>query len=120
MKINDAVVTSEAEIIAVLEKVMAGTEDFAVLERDSQHFIQTAGDSLEYKNPAGLYQAEQQEFTLEELIEVFLNYSRGVYDSLSKYQWKEIPGVAEWEPEEVDDRPPPRNLREKIRRLFGL
>jgi hypothetical protein len=120
MKINDVPVQDAEHIKLILERVMSGSEEFAVLERDGQHFIQTDGYGLEYKNPAGLYRAEQNEFTLRELTEIFLNYYHGGNACVNAYQWKEVPGFSEWEVEEKDDRPPPRTLREKIHRLFGL
>ena len=120
MKINDVPVQSEEEIIAALQEVFSGNRDFAVLERDGQHFIQTDGKSLEYKNPAGLYRALQNEFTIDELAALFMNYYRNINGCTNIYQWQEIPGFAEWDNEEKDDRPPARTLREKIHRLFGL
>lgn len=120
MKINDIPVQDAEHIKLLLDRLMSGAEEFVVLERDGQHFIQTDGYGLEYKNPAGLYRAIQTEFTLRELTGIFLNYYHGGNAFINEYQWQEVPGFSEWEPEVKDDRPPPRTLREKFRRLFGL
>lgn len=120
MKINSIPVQDDTHIRTVLARVMAGSEEFAVLDRDERHFLQTDGYGLEYKNPAGLYRAVQEEFSQEELEAVFLDYYRNGNEYLTKYEWQEIPGFSDWEEPEKDDRPPARTLREKIRRLFGL
>jgi hypothetical protein len=120
MKINDVPVYTEEQIINTLQQVFDGSKDFAVLERDGQHFIQTDDNSMEYKKPAGLYKSVREDFTSQELADLFLEYYHGVYDKLNSNEWREIPGFSAWEPEEKDDRPPPKTLREKIHRLFGL
>ena len=120
MKINDVTVQDEEHIKLILSRVMADAEEFAVLERDASHFLQTDGYGLEYKNPSGLYRAEQNEFTLEELTDLFLNYFHGGNAYITACQWQEVPGFSDWETEEKDDRPPPQTLREKIHRWFGL
>lgn len=120
MKINSIDVQNEEHIKMVLARVMAGSDEFAVLDKDDRHFLQTDGYGLEYKNPAGLYRAVQEEFTQEELEAVFLDYYRNGNAYLNNYQWQEIPGFSDWEEPIQDDRPPARTLREKIRRLFGL
>ena len=73
MQINSIPVQDETHIRTVLARVMAGSEEFAVLDRDERHFLQTDGYGLEYKNPAGLYRAAKEEFTQEELEEVLTN-----------------------------------------------
>ena len=120
MKINDIAVQDAEHIKLILARVMAGAEEYAILERDASNFLQTDGYGLEYKNPAGLYRAEQSEFTQEELTEVFLNYYNGGNAYINAYTWQEVPGFSDWQEPETDERPPAKTLREKIHRLFGL
>lgn len=120
MKINSIPIQDEEHIKFILARVIAGSEEFAVLDRDDSHFLQTDGYGLEYKNPAGLYRAVQEEFTQSELEAVFLDYFHNGSEYLNRYQWQEIPGFSDWGEPEKDDRPPAKTLREKIHRFFGL
>lgn len=120
MKINDIPLQGSEHITLLLQRLAEGAEEFVVLERDERHFLQSDGSSLEYKNPAGLYRCTRQEFTLKELQELFIDYSTGGNRYLAEYQWAELPGFCDWEPEPREELPPPKGLLGRFRRLFGL
>ena len=54
MKINDIPLQGSEHIILMLRRLVEGAEEFVVLERDERHFLQSDGNSLEYKNPSGI------------------------------------------------------------------
>ncbi|MBE6380648.1 MAG: hypothetical protein E7047_06935 [Lentisphaerae bacterium] len=120
MKINDVPIQGADHIRIMLARLFAGSEDCVILDRDERHFLQTDGWSLEYKNPAGLYRATRSGFSQSELEAVFIDYYTGGNEYITLFQWEELPGFSDWEPEETDDRPPAKTLREKLRRLCGL
>ena len=120
MKINDIPLQGSEHIILMLRRLVEGAEEFVVLERDKRHFLQSDGSSLEYKNPSGLYRCTQQEFTPDELQELFIDYSTGGSRYLAEYQWEELPGFSDWEPGPQEKLPPPEGVLGRFRRLFGL
>ena len=121
MKINDIPLQESEHITLMLRRLAEGAEEFVILERDERHFLQSDGHRLEYKNPAGLYCCTQQGFALEELQELFIDYSTGGNRYLAEYQWTELPGFCDWAPEEPEEAlPPPKGLLGRFRRLFGL
>ena len=58
MKLNDKIVDNENDILAMLDKVASGEEEFAILAKSPKRFIQTSGNMLEYNSGQKLYSAE--------------------------------------------------------------
>ena len=75
MKLNNNPVTSEDEILAVLDAVASGEEEFAILAKSPKRFIQTSGNMLEYNSGQKLYSAEK--ISNEDIKAAFLDYYRG-------------------------------------------
>lgn len=75
MELNDKPVTSEDEILAVLDAVASGGEEFAILAKSPKRFIQTSGNMLEYNSGQKLYSAEN--ISNEDIKAAFLDYYRG-------------------------------------------
>lgn len=75
MELNDKPVTSEDEILAVLDAVASGEEEFAILAKSPKRFIQTSGNMLEYNSGQKLYSAEK--ISNEDIKAAFLDYYRG-------------------------------------------
>ncbi|MBQ8755347.1 MAG: hypothetical protein IJZ19_09980, partial [Lentisphaeria bacterium] len=75
MKINDKTVNDEEDILAVLDAVASGEEEFAILAKSPKRFIQTSGNMLEYNSGQKLYSAEN--ISNEDIKAAFLDYYRG-------------------------------------------
>ena len=75
MKLNDKIVDRENDILALLDRVAAGAEEFAVLAKSPKRFIQSSGNMLEYNSGQKLYSTEN--VSNEDIKAAFLSYYRG-------------------------------------------
>ena len=120
MKINDIPVQDETHILILLQRLFAGAESFVILDRDESRFLQTDGKELMFKNPEGLYRSERNDFSTSEIQDIFISYYRGQAGCLSKYQWQQIPGFSDWEPEpeEEDEEENNKRLLARLKKLL--
>lgn len=119
MKINDIPVQDDTHIRIILQRLFAGSETLVILDRDESHFLQTDGKELMFKNPEGLYRTPPQEFTLEELQELFIKYYHHHTGCLQNYQWEVIPGFSDWETEpEENEEANNKRLADRLKKLF--
>ena len=75
MQLNGQNVNHKDQIIALLDAVASGEEEFAILAKSPKRFIQTSGNMLEYNSGQKLYSAEN--ISNEDIKAAFLDYYRG-------------------------------------------
>ena len=96
MTLNDKNVNHKDQIIALLDAVASGREEFAILAKSPKRFIQTARNRLEYNSGQRLYCAEN--ISNEDIKAAFLDYFRGNDGYKKFFRQTSVPAEKPFEP----------------------